>query len=565
MTKLEIAERLREIGALFRLKGDNPFRARAYESGAEALEDLEDDLEVLITEQRLTETRGIGAALAAVIVDLATTGRSSVLEHLRAEMPPGIIELSQVPGLTTRRIQALHEALGITDIDQLRAAAEGGRIQQVKGFGPTTEAKILEGIARYRERPREVLLVEALEVGGRLLSHLRRAPEAIEVALAGAARRWRETVDELPMVAAARAGEASTLALVDRFLRFPSIASVELRGDGRCAARLATGLRVTLEVVDADHYAGALHRLTGSARHRGKLAPRATAAGIDLDALVVSSEDQLYQRLGLHYIPPELREDEGEIEHALAGSGFDDLLAVDDIQGMVHCHTVYSDGRNSIEEMARAAQVMGMKYLTITDHSPSASYAGGVALDRLARQWDEIAEVQERVEVKLLRGTESDILADGRLDYPDRVLESFDVIIASIHGRMKMDADQMTRRLVQAMRQPWFKIWGHALGRLVQRRPPIECRVEEVLDAVAQSRAAIEINGDPYRLDMEPRWLREARKRGIPFVVSTDAHSLGDLENLRFGVAMARRAGVRKGEVLNAQDPAAFTDAVRPS
>jgi DNA polymerase (family 10) len=267
----------------------------------------------------------------------------------------------------------------------------------------------------------------------------------------------------------------------------------------------------------------------------------------------------------MQFIPPELREDVGEIEAALTGKLPEDLIALEDIQGMVHCHTTYSDGVNSVAEMAQAADAMGMKYLTITDHSPTAFYAGGVKPDRLKQQWDEIDEVQETVKVRLLKGTESDILADGSLDYPDNILEKFDVIVASIHSRYKMNGEQMTKRILKAMRQPVFKIWGHALGRLIERRPPFECDVEKILDAIAESRAAVEINGDPYRLDLEPRWVREARKRKIRFVVSVDAHSTGALNNVRYGVSIARRGWVRKSEVLNTRGVKQFMTAVRPT
>jgi DNA polymerase (family 10) len=266
----------------------------------------------------------------------------------------------------------------------------------------------------------------------------------------------------------------------------------------------------------------------------------------------------------MQYIPPELRENKGEIEAAFKGKLPEDLVRLEDIQGMVHCHSTYSDGAHTIEQMARAAETMGMKYLTITDHSPTAFYAGGVDLDKLKRQWDEIDAVQGTVNVKLLKGTESDILANGSLDYPDSVLEKFDVIVASIHSRYKMDSEKMTRRIVTAMRQPVFKIWGHALGRLIQRRPPFECDIEKILDTIAESRAAIEINGDPYRLDMEPRWVREARKRKIRFVISVDAHSTGALNNVKYGVGIARRAWVKRGEVLNTLGTKAFVNAVRP-
>ncbi len=283
------------------------------------------------------------------------------------------------------------------------------------------------------------------------------------------------------------------------------------------------------------------------------------------ERLAAAGEPDLYRQMGMPYIPPEVREGSGEVAAALSGSLPDDLVTMDDLRGFVHCHTVYSDGKHTIEEMARAADAMGMSYLTITDHSPSAFYAGGLDLDRLKAQWDEIARVQELVSVRLLRGTESDIQADGSLDYPDQILEQMDVVIASVHARHRMDADRMTRRLVQAMQHPCFKIWGHALGRLVLSRPPIECRIEDVLDAAAASRAAIEINGDPHRLDLEPRLIRAARERGLRFVISVDAHSVADLANQRYGVAMARRGWVRRGDVLNTLDAPAFARAVSPA
>jgi DNA polymerase (family 10) len=280
--------------------------------------------------------------------------------------------------------------------------------------------------------------------------------------------------------------------------------------------------------------------------------------------VTVASEAALYDALGLAYVPPELREDEGEIEAALAGTLPRDLVRLEDVRGMVHCHTTWSDGRASMEEMARAADALGMEYMTITDHSQTAGYAGGLDEERMLRQWDELARVQEKVKVRLLRGTESDILEDGALDYPDRILERLDVVVASVHARMKMDEDRMTRRLVRCMSLPVFKIWGHALGRLILDRPSFACRVPEVLDALAASRGAVEVNGDPKRLEMEPRWLREATKRRIPVVLSVDAHSVRDLGYLRNAITVARRGWVRKGDVLNTRGVEEFRRAVKP-
>ncbi|HTN85200.1 MAG TPA: PHP domain-containing protein [Sorangium sp.] len=574
LDKLDIARALREMGMLLQIKGENPYRARAYETGADALEELTDDLGELIKARRVTELRGIGAALAAQIAELHQTGRSEQLEKLRAELPRGVLELSQVPGMTLKRIKALHEALGIGSVEELKQACLTGKVRGVKGFGAKVESSLLEGIHRHETRDERILLVDALEIAEPLLAQVRACEATEQADLAGSIRRWEETVADIDIVAAADDAEP----VIDRFARSPRVAKVEERDESRCTVRLSGGLRGELLCVPPRYYAAALHHRTGAPAYLSALGALARELGLTLDEkgllrgnkrLPVKTEEDLYRHLGLPLIAPELREGVDDLVDAASRDGRDGrddgLIEEGDIQGMVHCHTVYSDGKNTVEEMALEAEAMGMKYLTITDHSPAAHYAGGVGLDRLKQQWDEIARVQERVRVKLLRGTESDILESGKLDYPDAILEQFDVIIASIHSRMKMDADQMTRRLVSAMKQPVFKIWGHALGRLIQRREPFACRVEEVLDAVAESRAAVEVNGDPYRLDMEPRWIKEARKRGIRFVISTDAHSTNALHNLRFGVGTARRGGLRRGEVLNALGPAAFKKAVRPA
>jgi DNA polymerase (family 10) len=365
-------------------------------------------------------------------------------------------------------------------------------------------------------------------------------------------------------------------AVVERFLAFPLVAEVLARGEAKTTVRLAHGTQVDLRVTAPEDHASALHHLTGSKAHHVKLRGLARDRGYSLSEyglarldgggrLRVASEEELYGLLGLPFIPPELREDEGEIEAARAGTLPTDLVRAEDVRGVVHCHTRWSDGRASVEEMALAADALGMEYLTVTDHSPSAHYAGGLTVDRLERQWDEIARVQERVRVRLLRGTEADITEEGALDFPDAVLERLDVVIASVHSRFKLDEDAMTARLVRAMRHPVFKIWGHARGRLLPDRAPFACRMEEVLDALAASRGAVEVNGDPHRLELEPPFLRMATARGIPVVLSVDAHSTAALGYLDHAVAVARRGWVRRGEVLNARTAAEFAAAVRPA
>ena len=582
LDKFAVAAALQEIGALLELQdGVNRFKARAYERGARAIAGLTTDLGQLVEQDRLTSIPGVGDALASQIKQLYLTGTSTVLNKLRQEFPPGIIELSGLPGLSISKIKALHEALGIKSLGELKAAAEAGRVRTVKGFGAKTEENLLAAIAGHQESDKSkkrIHIHEARLIGEQVLNYLKASGEIGEISFAGSLRRWKETVGTIRVVASH--GKPSSL--IEHFLRFPMIVQVTYQSNDHCAVVLSDGAQISLLAVSASKYPLALMFETGSPSHLAKLQSIAAQKHLELSDWSLATptevrrgrkaklqteprgEEEIYERLRMQNIPPEVREDTGEIEAALAKRLPQDLVSVDDIKGMVHCHTTYSDGKHTIEEMAHAAEAMGMRYLTITDHSPTAFYAGGLTVDRLRRQWDEIDEVQERVKVKILKGTESDIVADGGLDYPDSILEQFDVIVASIHSRYKMDSQKMTRRLITAMRQPVFKIWGHALGRLIDRRPPFECDVERVLDAISESQAAIEINGDPYRLDMEPRWIREARKRKIPFVISVDAHSTGAMKNLQYGVGIARRGWVRKGEVLNALGVKGFAQTVRP-
>jgi DNA polymerase (family X) len=585
LDKFAIAAALQEIAALLELKGGKDrFKARAYEKGARVVAGTSEDIGDVVLENRLTSLPGIGGGLASQIEQLYLNGESSVLRGLKKEFPPGIIELSGVPGLSVAKIKTLHEVLGIASVAELKAAAAAGKIKDIKGFGAKTEQKLLETISERRQRSKNedrLHLHRAFQTAEQIIDYLQLAREASEIQIAGSLRRWKETVGTIRLVANTK----RPAAVIEHFLRYPLIVEVVEQMEEACTVRLAEGARVSLVAARPAEFALALLMETGSKAHVNKLHQIANGEGnyaaqsksqpqkrskaakknpARARAAKLQTEEDIYQQLGLEYIPPELREDAGEIEAAFAGKLPEDLITLEDIRGMVHCHTTYSDGKHSVEEMVRAAEAMGMKYVTITDHSPTAFYAGGVTLDRLKRQWEEIEAVQEKVKIKILRGTESDIVADGRLDYPDKILEQFDVIVASIHSRYKMDSAKMTKRILTAMRQPVFKIWGHALGRKLLSRPPFECDVEQILDAIAESRAAIEVNGDPWRLDMEPRWIREARKRKIKFVISVDAHSTGALNNLKYGVGIARRGWLRKSEVLNTLGASAFQKAVRP-
>jgi DNA polymerase (family 10) len=559
LDRFGVAAALQEIAQLMDLKGGQfRFKAKAYNAGARAIQGVA-DLDRLVKEDRLTTLPRIGDALASQIKQLYLTGESSVLNGLRQEFPKGVIELSSVPGLSVEKIKQLDEA-GISSIAQLKAAAENGRLEQLKGFGPKTAQRLLSQLSTPVQKPKRRLhLHHAWSTADQCVEYLKAIDDVVDVSVAGSLRRWEETIGVIDIVASAK----DPAAIVEKFQAFPLVLSSQLDGENACVAHFADGAQVWLTVVPPQEFGITLFVKTGSQAHIERIKDYAEKKKVNF-ARLPRTEEQLYKRLGMAYIPPELREDAGEIEAALAKKLPEDLVTDADIKGMVHCHTTYSDGIHTLEAMVRGAEEMGMKYITITDHSPTAIYANGLKLDRLKRQWDEIDEVQEKVSIKILRGTESDIVASGKLDYPDDVLEKMDVIVASIHARYKMDSEKMTERITTAMREPVFKIWGHGLGRLLQRRPPFECDVERILDVIAESRAAIEINGDPYRLDLEPRWLREARKRKIKFVVSTDAHSVKAMNNVKYGVAMARRGWITRKEVLNTLNTGAFAKAVKP-
>jgi len=562
----EIAQRLRQAGAMLRLQGASRYRAGAYELAAEVVEASAETLPRLVADDRLTELRGIGPSLAVTISDLARTGRSPTLDGILGDLPPGLLAMSRVPGLTLRRLRALHETLGIASRSELQQALAVGAVTSVKGFGPVLAAKLRDALARPEPelpegRGERRVLADVLDEAERLIARLRRAPGTIALESAGSVRRWVETVGDLNLVAASVRAES----LLDALAHDVTAAVVEERTPGFCRVRRVDGLRVTLSVETPDRFARALMVGTGSAAHLQRLEIRARARGLTLPTLTGTTEAGLYDQLGLPYIPPELREDAGEIEAADAGDDFADLITAQDIRGMVHCHSVHSDGKHTIAQMAAAAAAMGMAYITITDHSSSASYAGGLSEEGLRAQGSEIVEARQAAGIAILRGTESDILKDGRLDFSDDVLRGLDIVIASVHERHKLAPGEMTERIVRAMEHPVFKIWGHALGRLLLRREPIACDVDRILASVARSRAAIEVNGSPWRLDLPPEWIRPARRHGIKFVISVDAHSTAELShNLRFGVATARRGGLRRGDVLNTLEAGAFADAVRP-
>lgn len=536
MEPATIAAQLREISVYFDLDGDR-HRAIAYERAARSIE-AANGLHRLIDEGRLEELPYVGPSIARVVGDLARRSSSVVLERLRGKWPMVIVELAQLPYVGVAKARKIHDALGPNDLDAVAALCRAGALRELPGFGKTSEAKILAAIEDRRTRGTRTLLVDAEE-------HAVSLARFLGAEVAGPVRRCLEIVDHLAFAVASDEPDA----IAARLASYALVTSVEHAAT--ISARLADGMRCEVHVAPRARFGWAMIEATGSPAHVELL--RARGGPVD-----GADEAAVYRALGLPFIPPEVRDGTDE----LTGGDFTDLVTLADITTAFHCHTTYSDGKDSIDAMAKAAAELGLAGITITDHSAAASYAGGIGADGLRAQAAEIAGLSSPV--RILRGTEADILADGAIDVPAELVDELDLVIASVHQRYKLDEDAMTRRLVAAMRQPFFKIWGHALGRLVMRRDPIALRLDEVLDAVAESPAAIEINGDPHRLDLAPEHARGAAARGIPFVISCDAHSTRQLGYLRWAIAMARRARIRKSQVLNALPPDELAARIRP-
>lgn len=571
--KATVVRILREISTLLQLKGDeSSFKARAYDIGADRIAGLPDEeFTERVRAGKLRELPGIGAALDQKITELCTSGRLPYYEQLKAEFPLGLAEVVKVPDVGPKKAKALWSELGIGDVDALEKACRDGRVRELRGFGEKSEAKILAGIELYRRsKGGRKRLGDVLQVAHELAAQVRQAPGVARASVAGSVRRFCETVADVDIIASA----ADPRPVMDAFARHPQVVEVIAKGDTKCSVRLyKSDLQCDLRVVPDEDFATALHHFTGSKAHHIRLRGLAQDKGLKIsewgvhrgeEKLPVPNEEALYRLLGMQYVPPELREDLGEVEAALEGRLPTDLITLDDVRGVVHSHSTWSDGKNSLEEMARAAQAMGLRYLTVTDHSQAAHYAGGMKVDDLLRQWDEIDALNEKLEtLTLLKGTEVDILETGELDFPEKVLEKMDVVIASIHVRHSLDEEGMTQRVLRAFDNPFLHILGHPTGRLINSRDPYGLKMERVLDKAAEKGVAIEVNGNPHRLDLKAEYVRMAVERGVKLVVSADSHSTAELAHLAYAVGTARKGWARKGDVLNTLPPVEFKTALQ--
>lgn len=565
MTAREAAAALAEIAMLLEVVGGNPFRAKAFQSASRFLETSGVDLAALAAEGKLRTLRGVGEGIAGVLEELVTTGTSRMLEELRAETPIGLFDVMRIKGVGAKRGRTLFKDLGIDSLEKLEEAAAAGRLAKLPGFGAKTEQKILEGVAFARQMRGRRRWFQVIEPAAALLDVVEQLPGVVQASTAGQVRRRLEVVDSIDIVAAARKPETVLAA----FRLLQGVDRPEQTDADRCAeVVLADGLRTRLFCVKPAEYATELLFATGSDEHLAQLAAHADARKLRIardgvfqgkKRLALPDEDAVYKALGLASIPPELREGWGEIEAAEKGT-LPELVDTDDLRGTFHCHTTYSDGRATVAEMAEGARERGWRYLGIGDHSQSAGYAGGLPVAAVKKQhreidaWNAEHGGRGKKRFRVFKGVESDILADGSLDYPDDVLRTFDYVVGSVHSNFALDEKEQTRRLIRAVSNPHITMLGHATGRLLLRRTGYAVDVRAVIDAAAEHGTCVEINADPHRLDVDWKNARYAAEKGVLIPINPDAHSVGALGNVMFGVNVARKAWLAAPQVLNTWD-----------
>jgi DNA polymerase (family X) len=580
VTKTEIAEVLTEIGTLLELKGENPFKTRAYQSGARVLEGLaEEEIAQRVEAGTLDEVKGIGEALAQKISELHRTGRLEFHDKLRASMPEGLVEMLSIPGLGAKKVRALQDKLGVDSIAKLQEACVAGKVAALDGFGEKSQEKIMSGIRNREAYGRRHLWLKAHEAGAPILAGLRQLPGVQQVESCGSLRRRMETVGDLDFLVAT----TEPAPVVEWFIKQPDVQEVTAQGESRASVRLKSGLQADLRLVPPDQFVFTLHHLTGSKDHNVQMRQRALARGFSMSewglfpadekhgstaeakktgaapkSLEARTEAELFKALGLHFIPPELREGLGEIEFAEKGE-FPDLITEADIRGVFHNHTTASDGHNTLEEMTAAAEALGFEYLGIADHSKSSFQARGLDETRLMDQVAAIHRLNESKKFKthVFSGTECDILTDGTLDFPADVLAKLDYVVVSIHSSFRQDREVMTKRIIRAIEHPHVTMLAHLTGRLLLEREAYEVDVDKIVDAAAANGVIIELNASPMRLDMDWRYWRKAAAKGVLTSINPDAHRTSQLEYFRSAVGAARKGWLTREQVFNTRPLAA--------
>lgn len=565
MDNPEIARTLEEVADILEIQNANPFRIRAYRNAVRTVETLMIPLRRWIEEDRpLTDLPNIGKEMATHIREMVETGTLGFRDELLAEIPRPLIELMRLPGLGPKKARKIWDELQISSVDELEAAALAGRIASLPGFGAKTQERILAGIQEYRQHGSRILLTDAERSVEPLLAWLRESPEAERLEVAGSYRRRRETVGDIDLLAIA----SQPGPVMERFRGYAQVDKILMAGDTRSAVVLGSGLQVDLRVVPPECYGAALVYFTGSKEHNVKLRRRAVEKGLRISEYGVfkvheehaehegewiagREEEDVYATVGLAWIPPELREDRGEIEAAAAGR-LPILIRQEDLRGDLHMHSTWSDGRNSIEEMVEACAARGYEYMVISDHSKALSMVNGLDAYRLSQQWKEIDEVRARhPEIRVLRSMEVDILGDGSLDLEDEMLAGLDIVLVSLHSRLDLPEDQQTERVLRALEHPAVNVFCHPTARIINRRKPVDMDIDVVLRRAAELGVAVELNSSPHRLDLKDTHLKLAKELGCKVVINTDAHRTRELDLMRYGVEQARRAGLETRDVLN--------------
>jgi DNA polymerase (family 10) len=565
VTRESLVSTLEEIALLLELKGENPFKTRAYRNGAEVVQNFDGDIVTRAAENDLKGIKGIGDALQQKLHELASTGKLAYFEDLRAEFPPTLFELFELQGLGPKKIKALYDKLGISSVAELKEACEGKAISDLPGFGAKTVEKILAAIGNREKFADRFRLGDVAPLAETLLERLRDHPKVSRSAIAGSYRRSKETLHDLDFLVATK----EPAGLTRFFTEFPEVHEVIAHGDTKASIRLENGLQCDLRAVSNAHFPFALQYFTGSKEHNVALRSLALKKGLSLNEYDftgegeipdVEEEADIYRALGLDWVAPELRENRGEIE-AACDAELPDLVNLTQLRGTFHNHTIASDGKNTLEEMAAAAQDHGLQYLGIADHSKSSFQANGLNEERLTRQIEEINKLNESFEdFALLRGSEVDILKDGSLDFDDDLLAKLDYCVASVHNVFNLPEKEMTDRLIRAMENEHVTMLGHVTGRLLLKRDPYAVNMEKIIDCAAETRTVIELNCNPWRLDMDWRWWHRARDKNVLTSINPDAHATEQLQFLAYGARLARKGWLRREDVLNCQSLAQIRD-----
>ncbi len=553
----DVVQAFEEMADLLEIEGANQFRVRAYRNAARSVGDLSESVAEWVQEGRdLTQLPGIGKDLSAKIKEIVETGKLAALQKLRKETPSELAEMLSIPGLGPKRVEQIHEQLGVNTLNDLKQALEQGKVRRLEGFGEKTEENIRKGLKQATEREKRTLLSTAEEIAEPLIAYVRNIEGVKKAEVAGSYRRRKETVGDLDMVATGDDGSK----IIDAFVGYEEVEEIVSQGETRSTVMLRRGMQVDLRVVKPESYGAAMIYFTGSKPHNLALRRMAIDRGwknneyglYDDGKLIASStEKDMYRALGLPYIEPELREDRGEIAAAQEGR-LPTLVTLEDMRGDLQAHSQYSDGKNTLEEMAQAAKERGYEYLAITDHSPRVAVAQGVDAKRLAKEIDEVDALNDQLKgIRLLKSIEVDILEDGSLDMPDQALAKLDLVLCSVHSQFNLSQDKQTERIIRAMDNPNVNILAHPTGRLIGKREPYHVDMERIMQAALERGCFLEINANPARLDLNDVYSKMAKDMGLKLSISTDAHTTRELHYMRFGVGQARRGWLEAGDVLN--------------